>query len=74
MKTDRTPRHPTRDQSYQFELFELIGLLKVCKQFAAEQCEATVSQSTVPSPPLTRAQSQSGGWQCAAVDDAGGQF
>ena len=36
----------------QFELFELILLLKSDKQFPVEQFEATVSQSTVPSPPL----------------------
>ena len=35
----------------QFELFELILLLKLDKQFPVEQCEATVSQSTAPSPP-----------------------
>ena len=36
----------------QLELFELILLLKLDKQFPVEQFEATVSQSTVPSPPL----------------------
>ena len=34
------------------ELFEFILLLKLDKQFPVEQFEATVSQSTVPSPPL----------------------
>ena len=37
----------------QFELFELILLLKFNKQFPVEQFEPTVSQSTVPSSPLT---------------------
>ena len=37
----------------QFELFELILLLKEDKRFPVEQFEATVSQSTVPSPPLS---------------------
>ena len=42
-----------RAQISQFELCELILLLKLDKQFAVEQFEATGSQSTVPSPPLT---------------------
>ena len=33
--------------------FKLILLLELDKQFPVEQFEATVSQSTVPSPPLT---------------------
>ena len=37
----------------QFEFFELILLSKLDKQFPAKQFEATVSQSTVPSPSLT---------------------
>ena len=36
----------------QFELFELILLLKLDKHFPVEQFEATVSQSAVPSPSL----------------------
>ena len=36
----------------QFELFELILLLILDKQFPVEQFEATVSQSTLPSPHL----------------------
>ena len=36
-----------------FELFDLILLLKLDKQFPVEQFEATVSQSTVPSPLFT---------------------
>ena len=44
--------NPQRAQISQFELFELILLLKLGKQFPVEQFEATVSQSTVPSPPL----------------------
>ena len=35
----------------QFELIELILLLKLDKQFPVEQCEATAPQSTEPSPP-----------------------
>ena len=38
-------------QISRFELFERILLLKSDKQFPAEQFEAVVSQSTVPSPP-----------------------
>ena len=49
---DDTVGNPHRGQIRQFELFELILLLKFDKQFPAEQFEATVSQSTVPSPPL----------------------
>ena len=49
---DDTVGNPHRAQMSQFELFELIRLLKLDKQFPLEQFEATVSQSTVPSPPL----------------------
>ena len=42
----------SRAQIVQFELFELILLLRLDKQFSIEQFEPTVSQSTVP-PPLT---------------------
>ena len=42
--------HPA--QNVEFELSELILLLKLDKQFTVEQVEATLSQSTVPSPPL----------------------
>ena len=43
--------NPYRAQSFQFELFELILLLKLDKRLPVEQFEATVSQSTVPCPP-----------------------
>ena len=46
-------------QNYDFELFELIILSKFDKQFPVEQFEATVSQSTVPSPPLLSYSSRS---------------
>ena len=46
-----------RAQISQFELFELVLLLKLDKQFTVEQFEATVSQSTGPSPPLRLAAS-----------------
>ena len=49
---DDTVGNPRRAQMYQFELFELILLLKLDKHFPVEQFEATVSQSTVPFPPL----------------------
>ena len=39
----------------QFELLELILVLTLDKQFPVEQVEATVSQSAVPSPPLSQA-------------------
>ena len=47
-----TVGNPHRAQIYRFELFELIPLFKVDKQFPLEQFEAMVSQSTVPCPPL----------------------
>ena len=50
---DDTIGSPHRTQISQFECFELILVLKLDKQFPAEQFEATVSQSTVPSPPLS---------------------
>ena len=46
---------PHRGQMSQFEFFELIPLLKLDKQFAVEQFEATVSQSTAPAPSQGRA-------------------
>ena len=49
---DDTVGNPRRAQICQFELFELILLLKLDKQFPVEQFEANISQSTVPSPPL----------------------
>ena len=52
---DDTVGNPPRAQTYKFELFELILLLKLDKQFPIEQFEPTVSQSTVPSPPLRNA-------------------
>ena len=44
--------NPRRARISQFELFELILSLKLDRQFRVEQFEATVSQSTVPSPLL----------------------
>ena len=55
---DDTVGNPHRAQIYEFELSELILSLELDKQFPVEQFEATVSQSTVPSPPLTRPYSQ----------------
>ena len=52
---DDTIGNPHRIQFHQFELFELLLLFKLDKQFPVEQFEATVSQSTVTSPPLTHA-------------------
>ena len=46
---DDTVGNPRRAQISQFELFELILLLKVDNQLHIEQFEATVSQSTLPS-------------------------
>ena len=48
---DATVGNPHRTNIYNFELFELLLLLKLDKQFPVEQFEAAVSQSTVPSPP-----------------------
>ena len=47
---DDTVGNPHRAQIDQFELFELILLLKLDRQLPVERFEATVSQSTVPSP------------------------
>ena len=49
---DDTVGNPHRAQISQFELFELILLSKLYKQFPVEQFEATVSRSTAPLPPL----------------------
>ena len=48
---DDTVGNPHRAQISQFELSELVLLLKLDKQLPVEQFEATVYQSTVPSPP-----------------------
>ena len=48
---DDTIRSPRRAQIDQFELFEFILFLKLDKQLPVEPFEATVSQSTVASPP-----------------------
>ena len=50
---DDTIGNPRRTQIYQFEFFELILLLKLDRKLPVERFEATVSQSTVPSPPLS---------------------
>ena len=47
-----TVGNPHRAQLAQFDLFELVLLLKSDKQLPVEQFEAAVAQSTVPSPPL----------------------
>ena len=44
--------NPHRAQISQFELFELILLLQLDKQFSVERFEPTVSQSTEPFPLL----------------------
>ena len=49
---DDTVGNPHRAQISQFELFELILLLKSDKRFPVERFEAAASQSAVPSPPL----------------------
>ena len=48
---DDTVGNPHRAQIDQFELFELIVLLTLDKQFPVQQFEATASQSRVPAPP-----------------------
>ena len=65
---DDTVGNPHRAQIYQFELFEPILLLNKDKQFPVEQFEATVSQSTLPSPPLEtmRLPSCPSGWAASA--------
>ena len=52
-RRDDTVGNPHRAQFSQFELFELIFFSKADQRFPVDQFEATVSQSTVPSPPLT---------------------
>ena len=47
---DDTVGDPHRGQIYQFELFQLILSLKLYKRLPVQRFEATVSQSTVPSP------------------------
>ena len=54
---DDTVGNPHRAQMFQFELFELVLLLKLDEQFPVEQfeasrAEAAVSQSAVACPPL----------------------
>ena len=49
---DDTVGNPHRTQIYKLDVFELIILSKLDKQFSIERFEPTVSQSTVPSPPL----------------------
>ena len=51
--------NPHRAQISQFELFELILSLKLDKQLAVEQFEATASQSAVITPPLVQVE---GSW------------
>ena len=58
---DDTVGNPHRAQISQFELFELILLSKLDRQLPVEQFEATVSQSTVPSPPLNGLRFHRGG-------------
>ena len=50
---DDTLGIPHRAQISQFELFELILLLKLDERFPVERFQAAVSQSAVPSSPLT---------------------
>ena len=62
---DDTVGSPHRAQISQCEFFELVLLLKLDKRFPVEQFEATVSQSTVPCPPLiTGLQTGSGPGLC----------
>ena len=58
--------NPHRAQMSQFEFFELILLLKLDQPFPIEQFEATVSQSTVPFPPLRSASSAPCSWTAAS--------
>ena len=51
---DDTVGNPLRARIYRFELVELVLFLKLDEQLRVEPLEATVSQSTVPSPPLRR--------------------
>ena len=53
-RRDDAVGNPHRAQISQFDLFELILLLKLDKQLPVEQFKATVSQSSVPSLPLKR--------------------
>ena len=51
-KVDDTVGNPHRAQIFQFQVFELILLLKLDKQLPVDRFKAAVSQSTVPSPLL----------------------
>ena len=53
---DDTVGNPHRAQTYEFELFELIPLLRLDKQFPVERFEPTASQSAAPSRPSTALQ------------------
>ena len=50
---DAVGGNPHRARIHQFQLFEFFLLLNLDKQLYVEQFEATVSQSSVPSPLLT---------------------
>ena len=49
---DDTVGNPRQAQIAQFEMFKLIFLFRLNNQIPVERLEATVSQSTVPSPLL----------------------
>ena len=51
-RADDTVGNPHRAQTYEFDFFELILLFNLDKRFPVVRFEATLSQSTVPSPPL----------------------
>ena len=58
----------------QLYVFELIPLLKLDEQLPVEQFEVTVSQSTVPSPPLSiLARNPPGAGHNGAAGGGGGQ-
>ena len=68
-----SPTHSAAARISQFELFELVLLLKVGNRFPVDQFEATASQSTVPSYLLIGSESlvrAAGGSLCARVGRA----
>ena len=67
---DDTVGNPQGDQMFKFLFFEGILLLKFDKRLPVVRFEATLSQSTVPSPPLlkTRALLYSRAVRCPCTD------
>ena len=66
-----TVGNPHRAQIAQFELFELILLFQVDRQFPVEQFEAKLSQPAVPSPLLRPLRGHAKGRRSPPADASG---